>query len=589
MTIGPAAHHLLRLAGALLAAVAMRAEDLVPITYEANVAMQARDGVTLRADIYRPKEDGRYPVLLLRAPYDKRIYITEAIAGAQRGYVYVVQDTRGRFGSDGDWYPFRHEANDTYDAVEWAAALPCANGKVGLTGISYVAVPGLLGAIAAPPHLVAIYPGITASDYHDNWIYQGGALMQAFAQGWSQYFSQAEAMRRLAKVQPPAWTDALRIPPVTHPPVEAFSTTDLSPYYRDWISHPAEDAYWQAWSIERNYGRIKVPALHWGAWYDLFMPGAIRLYQGLKEHGGSPEARAGQRLVITPGGHAGVTQKIGSVDFGKESVFDFWSYGMRWFDWVLKGLDNGVAREKPVRLFVMGTNVWRDEDDWPLARAKAMRYHLRSGGHANTLKGDGTLSLEPPGAEPADTCVYDPLDPTPTRGGVLAVPTGITAGPQDQRPVEERADVLVYTAPPFAEDTEVTGMVTLELFARSSAVDTDFTGKLVDVAPDGTALNLCEGILRARYRNSLEQPELLHPGETYRLRIEVGATANVFLMGHSLRLEVASANYPRYSRNSNNGEQPETATAWAKASNTILHDRDHPSALIVPVIPQSSP
>lgn len=559
------------------------ASEKFEITLDANVPMTTRDGVTLRADIYRPQVDGKFPVLLQRAPYDKRIYVKEALLAAQRGYVYIVQDSRGRFASDGEWYPFRDEGRDTYDAVEWAAALPYSNGKVAMTGISYVAVPQLLGAMTAPPHLVAIYPGITASDYHEHWVYHGGTLSQSFSQGWSQYFTQSEVMRRATKLQSPPLTGAA--PAAEWAPLESFSTTNLAPWFRDWIAHPSFDDYWRQWSAEKNYEKIKVPALHWGAWYDLFMPGAIRNYRGLKTRGGSDAARNGQRMVISTGGHAGVGRKIGAIDFGAASDFDFISYGLRWFDWVLKGIDDGISKEKQVRLFIMGKNIWRDEDDWPLARAQATRYHLRSGGKANTLLGDGILSPTAPADDPADTYVYDPANPTPSYGGHLSSPAGVGAGPQDQRAIEGRDDILVYTTAPFAQDTEITGPIALELYVSSSAVDTDFTGKLVDVWPDGTAMNLCEGILRARYRDSAEKPELMNPGQIYQLTLDLGATANVFLVGHRRRLEVASANFPRFSRNPNTGAQPETTRVGIKATNTVYHDAKHPSALILPVIP----
>jgi len=545
--------------------------------------MQTRDGITLRADIYRPKADGKFPVLLQRTPYDKRLYVAEAILSAQRGYVYVVQDCRGRFASDGEWYPFRDEGRDTYDAVEWAATLPYANGKVAMTGISYVAVPELLGAMTAPPHLVAIYPGITASDYHEHWVYHGGALSQMFTQGWSQYFTQAEVMRRATEAANPPFLGTA--PAAEWAPLESFSTTNLAPWFRDWIAHPSFDDYWRQWSVEKNYERIKVPALHWGAWYDLFMPGAIRNYTGLKTRGGNEAARKGQRLVISTGGHAGVGRKVGAIDFGQESDFDFVGYGLRWFDWVLKGIDDGISKEKPVRLFIMGKNVWRNEDAWPLARAQLTRYYLHSGGKANTLRGDGALSTSAPGEEPADSYVYDPANPTPTYGGCHPYPPGVGPGPQDQRAIEGRDDILIYTTTPFGRDTEITGPITLELYVSSSAVDTDFTGKLVDVWPDGFAQNLCEGILRARYRDSLEKPELMNPGQVYRLTLDLGATANVFLAGHRLRLEVASANFPRFSRNPNTGEQPATASAGVKATNSVYHDHTRPSALLLPVIP----
>ncbi len=559
------------------------------VVFESNVEMKTRDGVTLRADIYRPKADGKFPVLLNRNPYNKYIYIGDALASAARGYVFIVQDARGRFASDGDWYPFKYEAQDTYDTVEWAAALPYANGKVGMVGISYVGVPELLGAAAAPPHLVAIFPGITASDYHANWIYQGGALCQAFAQGWSRFFSAGELSRRASKAPELSLVEWLRLPAARHPALESFSATDLAPYYRDWIAHPAFDDYWKPWSIEQHYDQIKVPALHVGAWYDLFMPGALRNYVGIKTRGGSEAARRGQRLLILPGGHAGFGRKIGEVDFGENAVFpyeDLRAHGLRWFDWVLKGIDNGMANEKPVRLFIMGRNVWRDEDDWPLARAVSTRFFLHSGGRANSLTGDGTLdSAAAGGAESADTLVYDPASPTPTYGGVIGAPDGVGAGPQDQRAIEGRPDILVYTTPAFGKDTEVIGPITLELYVSSSAVDTDFTGKVIDVWPNGFAQNLTEGILRARYRNSMERAELMNPGQVYRLTIDLGATANVFLAGHRLRLEVAGANFPRFDRNPNTGAEPETATTFHKATNVIYHDHDHPSALMVPVIP----
>jgi uncharacterized protein len=551
------------------------------IVFESNVAMKTRDGVTLRADIYRPKADGRFPVLINRSPYDKHIYISEGIASARRGYIFIIQDMRGCFASDGDWYPFRNDAQDGYDTVEWAARLPYSNGKVGMVGISYVGVTQLLAATAAPPHLVAIYPGITGSNYHANWTYQGGAFSQLFNQAWAKRFAVGDLTRRLDSAAPQF--DAKR-PPEDYALLDLTTAKGLGRYYYDWIAHPTYDDYWKQWSIEERYDQIKVPALHIGAWYDLFMPGAIRNYQGIKEHGGSVAARNGQRLVIIPGGHAGFGQKIGEVDFGSDSVFDIREYGLRWFDWVMKGIDNGMAREKPVKIFVMGKNVWRDEDSWPLARAKNRLYYLHSGGRAKTLNRDGELSSVRPATEPPDKYVYDPADPVLTKGGAIGGGYG-DQGPSDQRTVEARSDVLVYTTPAFDEDMEVTGPVSLELFVSSSAVDTDFTAKVVDVWPNGFAQNLCDGILRARYRASMERAELLKPGEIYKLTIDLSATSNVFLAGHKLRLQIASSDFPRYDRNLNTGASPETSTGYTRATNVIYHDRAHPSALIVPVVP----
>jgi putative CocE/NonD family hydrolase len=546
--------------------------------------MKTRDGVILRADVYRPKAEGKFPVLINCTPYDKRhpLYIPDGIASAQRGYVYITEDARGRFDSQGEWYPFKYEGQDGYDTVEWAATLPYSNGKVAMTGISYVAVPQLLTAIAAPPHLVAIYPGITGSNYHANWIYQGGAFSQLFSREWAAQFAIADLAKRLKAAVTPLDS---RQSPNEYPLVKVGSTKDLGPYYYDWVAHPRYDAYWKQWSIEEYYEQIKVPALHIGAWYDLFMPGPLRNYQGIKEHGGSLEARNGQRLVIFPGGHAGwSSSKVGEVDFGNGAIFDFTEYGLSWFDWVIKGIDNGMGREKPVKLFVMGRNIWREEDDWPLARAKNTRYYLHSRGHANTLRGDGWLDGNGPATESRDEYVYDPDDPVPTHGGATGGGPGI-AGPRDQRAVEGRPDVLVYTTPPFDRDTEVTGPVSLEIFVSSSAVDTDFTTKLVDVWPSGFAQNLCDGILRARYRNSMEKAELMKPGQIYKLIIDLSATSNVFLTGHKLRLQLTSSDFPRFDRNLNTAADPESAASSVKATNVIYHDLDHPSALVVPVIP----
>jgi putative CocE/NonD family hydrolase len=287
------------------------------------------------------------------------------------------------------------------------------------------------------------------------------------------------------------------------------------------------------------------------------------------------------------GGHSGPGPVIGEVDFGKSSVVDDNALALRWYDYLLKGIDNGMGSEKPVKLFVMGKNTWRDEDGWPLARAKNMRYYLHSQGNANTLSGNGVLAESIPTVEPADKYTYDPADPVPTRGGPLCC-DGLHEPPGafDQRPVENREDVLIYTTPAFKQDTEVTGPIALEIYVSSSAVDTDFTGKVVDVGPEGFARNLTEGILRARYRLSMEKAEFMNPGEVYKLTLNLWSTSNVFLAGHKLRLEVSSSNFPRFDRNLNTGDDQGHSTRMVKATNSVYHDAKHPSALILPVVPQ---
>ncbi len=557
------------------------------VTVERNVAAKMRDGVTLRADIYRPKGEGKYPVLLVRTPYDKRNETNFGLKAAARGYVVIAQDVRGRFESEGEWYTFKNEPQDGYDTVEWAAALPYSNGKVGMFGGSYVGATQFLAAIAHPPHLAGICPTVTASNYHDGWTYQGGAFEQWFNESWSTGLAQNTMRRRLEKnADPLSGTKVL--PLISYPVLEAPPAEGITPYFKDWLAHPNFDEYWKQWSIEDHYAQIQVPVLSIAAWYDIFLGGSLKNYIRLKTEGGTEAARKGQRLVVTVGGHAGQSSsgKVGAVEFGSKLPIDNDELTLRWYDWLLKGEANGVEKEKPVKIFVMGKNEWRDEDDWPLAHAKNMKYYLHSAGAANGLAGNGALSTVAPAEEKPDQFVYDPSDAAPTIGGPLccgALPTGI--GPEDQRPAEARGDVLVYTTPAFAKDTEVTGPVSLDLYVSSSAVDTDFTGMLVDVWPNGFAQNLTSGILRLRYRNSQEKPELANPGETYHITVDLWATSNVFLAGHKLRLEVSSSNFPRFDRNLNTGEEQARATRMIKATNVIYHDKAHPSALIVPIVP----
>lgn len=567
---------------ALALAVNVSARELYEVTIENDVIMKTRDGITLHADVYRPKAEGKFPVLLERTPYDKHMGVGFGLQAAARGYVYIIQDCRGRYTSGGDWYPFKFESQDGYDTVEWAAALPYANGKVGMVGGSYVGATQMLAAIAAPPHLAGILPVATGSNYHDNWTYQGGALTQLFDQVWTSALAMNTLDRRVPK-EPHLKSWQMVLPLADFPVLVTGTSAGLADYYLDWLAHPRYDDYWKQWSIEEHSSKIQVPAIHVGAWYDIFQDGSLRNYLGIKAHGGNEAARNGQRLIMIVGGHAGAGPKIGDIDFGKDSVLDVSALDFRFYDYLLKGIDNGLANEKPVRIFVMGKNIWRDEGSWPLARAKQTRYYLRSMGKANTLSGDGTLSTALPASEAADKYVYDPEDPAPTHGGPISMPG--PPGPVDQRPVENREDVLVYTAPAFQQDTEVTGPISVELYVSSSAVDTDFTGKLVDVWPNGYAENLTEGILRARYRHSLEKEEFLNPGEVYKLTLDLWSTSNVFLAGHKLRLEVSSSNFPHFDRNLNTGENPESGTRMVKATNLIYHDRDHASALIVPIVP----
>ena len=569
---------------------AARAADPYAVTFEPDVAMKTRDGVTLYADIFRPKADGQFPVLLQRTPYGKSNDISIALRGAARGYVMIIQDVRGRFASEGEWYVFKHESQDGYDTVEWAAALPYSNGKVGMFGGSYVGATQMLAAIAHPPHLAGICPFVTGSNYHENWTYQGGAFEQWFSESWTSRLAKDTFDRQLTRVTDATVGDS-QLPLASYPlfNTSGFRTSELmaslAPYFFDWLAHPAYDDYWRAWSIQDHYADITVPVLSIGAWYDIFQGGSLQNYVGLKTQAGSEAARRGQHLLVTLGGHAGQGRKVGDVDFGAAAEFNDDDATLDWYDYLFKGAQNEFS-QKPVTIFVMGLNQWRQEDDWPLARAKNTKYFLHSRGAANSAGGNGALSTTAPNSEPSDSYVYDPANPIPTIGGPLCCdPTHLKPGARDQRSAETRADVLVYSTRPFTEDVEVTGPVNVELYVESSALDTDFTAKLVDVGPDGFARNLTDGIIRARYRDSREKAELLKPGQVYKLSIDLWSTSNVFLKGHALRLEISSSNFPRFDRNLNTAEQPESGQRFISATNVIFHDHKRPSALILPIVP----
>ena len=576
----------------IAAALPVCAAERYHVIIQRNVPATMRDGVVLHADIYRPDAPGKFPVILERTPYNKDGSLGFAMKAAERGYIAVVQDVRGRYTSQGEWYPFKYESQDGYDTVEWAASLPYSDGKVGMVGGSYVGATQMLAAIAHPPHLAGIFPFVTASNYHDGWTYQGGAFEQWFNESWTSGLAQNTLARKVADVTNAR--DGMWTLPLSQYPLYNFGPGSpwpkdlgaLAPYFLDWLKHPTFDDYWKRWAIEEHYPDIKVPAYIVAAWYDIFQGGSLRNYEGIRAHGGTEAARNETRLMVVIGGHAGNGRKIGEVDFGPQADFDLDEIELRWYDHLLKGIDNGVENEKPVRIFVMGDDTWREESSWPPARAKSTDFYLHSGGQANSLTGDGSLSMTPPQSEPGDHYVYDPENPVPTLGGPLCCDAAhLMPGPVDQRPDEARPDVLVYTTPPFKQDFETTGPVKLVLYAGSSAVDTDFTGKLVDVWPNGFAQNLTEGIIRARYRDSQVTPEFMNPGQIYKFTIDLWSTSNVFKAGHRLRLEVSSSNFPRFDRNPNTGEDPESASRWVKATNTIYHDSEHPSVLVLPVVP----
>jgi uncharacterized protein len=555
--------------------------------------------------LFRPDSPEKLPVLLTRTPYDKKFpqisyNMLDVIRAAQRGYNVMIVDCRGRFASDGIFTCFVDEARDGYDTVEWAAHQPWADGQAGTFGASYVGVTQWLAATQTPPSLKVMVPSITASNYHDGWTFQGGAFSLFFNVSWvmtslglgrlmREREQNAEARKELAYVM--SSIDEMR-QTMEHLPLREFPMFRTgAPYFFDWLAHPYYDSYWRQVCIEEKYGRISVPTLNVGGWYDIFQRGTIRNYAGMKAQGGGANARR-PRLVMGPWHHTlPLASLVGQVDMGFRSSYvsiDYDGMQLDYFDHWLKGKSNGAADENAVRIYVMGANEWRDEKDWPLPGTDWRRYYLHSRGSANSAYGDGVLSTDAPEHEPADSFLYNPLHPVPTAGGGLCCyPNSLQGGAFDQAMIEHRADVLVYSTPPLAEDVEVTGPITLTLYASSSGPDTDFTAKLVDVTECGFARNLTDGIIRARTRESQSEPKLMTPGEIYEFNIDLCSTSNLFKAGHRIRLEVSSSNFPRFDRNPNTGHELFVDAEMRPALQTVMHERGFASFLMLPVIPKN--
>ena len=566
---------------------------------EANVPATMRDGTVLYSDVYRPTEQGDFPVLLMRLPYNKSLG-QAAVYGppssyASRCYIVVIQDVRGQYTSGGVFYPFRHEQDDGYDSVEWAAGLPQSNGKVGMYGFSYVGATQWLAATQAPPHLAAIAPGHTSSDYYDGWSYEGGAFSLAFKESWPSASLAGGAIRRLgdqsvvdrlAKAQSEIWSTYSHLPIKTYPWL-APERPEVAGYFFDWVKHSNRDEYWRQWSIRERWGAVKVPALNLAGWYDVFLNGSVENFVGMRKSGGSEAATSGQKLVIRPYVHIPWETKSGDVDFGPEAANKTLDQQIRFFDYWLKSKSNGVDKDPAVRVFVMGANTWREAEDWPIPGTRFTNYYLRSQGQANSMYGNGQLTTEPPSAnEPPDRYVYDPANPVPSKGGhSCCFHTVAPVGPYDQSDVEKRADVLVYSTAPLTEAVEVTGPISVTLYAASSAADTDWTAKLVDVHPDGKVINLNNGIIRASHRNSLEASEPIEPGKVYEYTITVFPTSNLFKAGHQIRLEISSSNFPHYDRNLNTGHPVGEDAQMVVARQTVYHDGAHPSRIVLPIMP----
>jgi putative CocE/NonD family hydrolase len=584
-------------------ATSKTSEPIHKVVMEKDVAMRTRDGVTLRADVYRPDASGKFPVLVVRTPYDKSagMAATEKDYFPPRGYVVVLQDTRGRHASEGEFTPFVNEGRDGYDAIEWAAGLPWSNGEVGTVGQSYMGLVQYFAAPQRPPHLRAMSPVSGPVTYFENFTYRRGAFEIGWVLAYFTFMARGTLMRKGLYEQERAKLDSfVSYPDIPMAPIkrDAYKHLPLAewgerlkngaPYLADYIRHSSYGPYWTETDLRTRFNQIDVPMLHVGSWYDVFQYDTLTMFNGMREHAMSERARRGQRLLMGPWAHllpyAVPTSKgTGDVDFGPEAAIELHAAHLRWFDHFLKGTDNGVLEEAPIRLFVMGENRWRDENEWPLALTRYTDVFLRSGGHANSLSGDGVLSFAGPGDEQPDRYVYDPNDPVPTRGGNTL---GIRSGVYDQTEVERRDDVLVYTGDVLTNDLEVTGPITLKLHAASSARDTDFTAKLVDVRPNNYAQNIAGGIMRARFRESLSAPSLISPDKVYEYTVDLWSTSHVFKAGHRIRLEVSSSNFPNFDRNPNTGHDFGVDAEVVAARQTVFHDSRYPSHLILPVIPR---
>ncbi len=561
------------------------------IRVEFDVAATMRDGTVLRANVYRPEGEGPYPVLLSRTPYGKDFHgagaVLDPVLASRREYITVIQDTRGRFRSEGEWQPFVHEADDGADTIAWAAALRGSSGKVGMFGWSYHGFTQWVTALGRPPALAAIAPFITWSEPLDGLLFRGGAFELGTAAYWQAVTGVSDVLRRGA---PPIdgeravaalarEIDSLAEGGYGALPLRGFEPLrrhGLADSFFDVLEAPLDRARSAVVRVAEGQAAARVPALLMGGWYDLFLGGTLQSYRALRAAG------VPARLIVGPWSHGVQTNRVGERTFGFASSqgfidlrTDLMSMQLRWFDQWLRGVDTGITRDPPVKLFVMGTNVWRDEADWPLARAVETPWYLSAG---------GALATRPPGSETPDSYTYDPADPTPTRGGALLMAPEFPAGPHDQRPVESRPDVLSFTSAPLERDLEVTGPVRVHVWAASSAPDTDFVARLCDVFPDGRSMSLCDGIVRARFRDGATV-SLLEPGKAYEFVIDLWATSNVFRSGHRIRLDVASASFPRWDRNPNTGHDLGVDAELAVARQTLFHDAAHPSRVILPVVP----
>jgi len=540
------------------------AEDMLEFSVEEKVPVPLRDGIKLGAKIFRPKVEGKVPALLVLRYFRGPHQDAWGEYYARRGYAVALVDCRGRGDSQGKWVTAVNEPKDGYDTHEWLGTRPWCTGEIGTMDISYNGFTQLMPAPYASKHLKCMVP-LECQQTNFGHIYVDGIMQLNVVFQYGLHTQGRLATAKIYDASDPFYRQLPLIDVVDkYPNVE---------HVKDWIRHARYDDYWKSYGIKEKYARIQAPAYFITGWYDNLVHEGFRNFKGFREQGGSRAAREGTKILVGPWIHGG------SLGFSELNEIQ-----LRWYDHWLKHKDNGIDTDPPIRIFVMGADVWRNENEWPLARTKFTKFHLGSQNGANTAAGDGSLDRKPrPQNEKPDKFVYDPEDPVPTVGGQIST---LVPGPLNRRKVQDRQDVLVYTTQPLTEDTEVTGPVELKLFAASSAVDTDFTATLSDVHPDGRAIIICEGVRGVSFRESLEHPTPIEPGKVYQYSISLWETSNVFKAGHRIRLEVSSSNFPRFARNQNTGLPFGTSAKIIKAEQTIYHDAEHPSHLVLPIIPR---
>jgi putative CocE/NonD family hydrolase len=574
----------------------------VDVVVEKNVAAPMRDGTLLRADVYRPAEQGRYPVLVQRTPYNKEMWpLTAAtldpVRAAAAGFVVVVQDVRSRWASEGSGFsPYRDEGADGYDTIGWASTLLYGNGHVGAYGVSYAGATTWHAAVEAPAALGAISPTTAPNDFFTDHLWRGGALLLGTIAMWSLQAIGLSAIVRAHARKPEFFPSLARMVDdidafdrwTRHRPLLAFPPArpedqELLPFFFEMVRCSGRDEYTRARSVSDRHDRVRAPALILAGWHDLLLAADLQHYRAMREQAATEAAREGTRLVIGPWSHGMFLNVVGELDFGLRSsgVFldlreDLTAMQLRWFGHWLSDEAPASGPDGPrVRVFVQGVNRWRDADDWPLAGVTDRRLHLRSA---------GALTFEPPDDdEPPDAYVFDPEQPCPTRGGALLMPRHYAAGPVEQGPLLHRRDVLCFTSAPLDGELEVIGHVRAVLYAATTAPDTDWVVKLCRVDSGGRTFNVCDGVLRASYRRSQSERRPVEPGAVERYEVDLWATAIVFAPGEQLRVLVTSSDFPRYDRNPNTGELGVEAAGSIPALQQIFHDREHASHVVLPV------